>query len=384
MAAPTLTEALQLRLEKPDWFAPVPLESRHYVAALQTKWGELNALRRAEPEVWERLTPLLQVLGPKTQKGPLRPERISNWVKVIAQTVGSRPCFLDILRLRPTRPTVTKPGNQQPVLSSIYAAARRRGMMFVPVLPLGGTDGKGYVKLVADAALCDGRGVALRYPLLHVALRSGKTHADVLSDALEAVAVDVTHADVLVDLGHLSEDETLEPEDVAADLAVIMALGAWRSVVLLGTSMPSMLGGGVIGEGVVGALPRREWKLWAGLRDAKVGRLPTYGDYAVQHPTPPEDENGGGNTMRGNIRYTVAETTLIARGEGPIRQAGNEQYRELCQMLVARNEFAGRDFSWGDEVIYDCAAGTGDVGTQNLWRGAGTSHHLRQVVEQVT
>ena len=86
------------------------------------------------------------------------------------------------------------------------------------------------------------------------------------------------------------------------------------------------------------------------------GLLPDVdGDYAVQHPDPPHDENGGGNTMRANIRYTDEQLTLIARGQGPVVQAGREQYRELCQMLIEREEFAGRDFSWGDAIIEDCA-----------------------------
>ena len=88
--------------------------------------------------------------------------------------------------------------------------------------------------------------------------------------------------------------------------------------------------------------------------------------------------------MRANIRYTVEQLTLIARGQGPVVQAGREQYRELCQMLIEREEFAGRDFSWGDAIIDDCANGLREPGAQALWRGAGTSHHLRFTAGQVS
>jgi hypothetical protein len=88
--------------------------------------------------------------------------------------------------------------------------------------------------------------------------------------------------------------------------------------------------------------------------------------------------------MRANIRYTVEQLTLVARGHGPVVQAGREQYRELCRMLIEREEFAGREFSLGDAIIEDCATGLCEPGAQALWRGAGTSHHLRQATDQVS
>lgn len=87
--------------------------------------------------------------------------------------------------------------------------------------------------------------------------------------------------------------------------------------------------------------------------------------------------------MRANIRYTSDNVTLVARGRGAVVQEGREQYRELCRMLVDRPEFVGSAYSWGDEQIAACASGAIEPGWQNLWRGAGSSHHLRLVTEQV-
>ena len=71
--------------------------------------------------------------------------------------------------------------------------------------------------------------------------------------------------------------------------------------------------------------------------------MPSFGDYAIQHPRPPHD--GGGPGMRATIRYTANGETLVARGQGSIIQEGNAQYRLLCQQLVVRSEFAGRVYS---------------------------------------
>ncbi|MGH2682730.1 MAG: beta family protein [Actinomycetota bacterium] len=363
-------------------FVPVPGGSGHYVAAVQNKSGELDALRNASAETWSRLTPLVQIVGPKKRPEAHKRDTVAGWVKRISQAVGHRPCFLDVLRLRPGHPTTTS-GGAEPILSVIHAAARKRGMVFVPVLPIGRSDGRDYVRLAGEAVACDGRGAALRYPIRRFALEPGETHATVLAEALRDLGIDVTRADALVDLGYLSGDEELHLEDVDEALKEVTAVGPWRSLVLLGTSMPSMLGG-TVGEGTIGELPRREWELWSALQQDTSRRMPTYGDYVVQHPDPPRDEDGGGPGMRANIRYTITSTTLVARARGPLIQEGREQYRDLCQQLVARPEFSGPDFSWGDSVIAACASGESEPGSQNQWRGAGSSHHFRVVTQALS
>ena len=100
-------------------------------------------------------------------------------------------------------------------------------------------------------------------------------------------------------------------------------------------------------------------------------RSPTFGDYAVQNPEPPLEDQPTGPGQAANIRYTTEDATLVPRAVGAVIQEGAEQYRELCELLVAQDEFAGRDFSWGDLQIAECAAGIGDPGWQNQWRGAG-------------
>ena len=104
---------------------------------------------------------------------------------------------------------------------------------------------------------------------------------------------------------------------------------------------------------------------------------------AVQNPEPPLEDQPTGPGQRANIRYTTDDATLVPRAVGAVIQEGAEQYRQLCRLLVAQPEFAGRDFTWGDHQIAECADGIGEPGWQNQWRGAGTSHHLRHVVEQL-
>ena len=376
-----MVTTVQLSLNPPEWFHPVLPGKDHYVVALQSLRGERDALLHASPDTWAHLTPLVEIVGPKTaENGPFTRERIAGWVKRVADVVGTHPCFLDTLRLSPNHQTVTSDGNS-PVLAVIHEEARKRGMAFVPVLRL--RDVRPTVSQIADSAAGDARGIALRYPVLGTLSADDRSPDALIKEALDAVQVDIVGIDLILDLGYLSEDVEVHAEDLAPTVKELVSIGDWRSVVLLGSSMPRSLGGGIVAEGTIGRLPRREWDLWLALAALDSDRQPTFGDYAVQHPDPPLEDQPSGPGQRANLRYTIDDATLVPRAVGAVIQEGAEQYRELCRLLVAQPEFAGRHFTWGDFQIAECADGISEPGWQTQWRGAGTSHHLRQVVDQL-
>jgi hypothetical protein len=378
-----VSTALQLSLTNPAEFQPVPRGTGHYVAALQTKAGELRALQEASARTWAGLTPLLEVLGPKSPgSSPFSRSRVDGWAKRLATAVGSHPVFLDRLRLAPNHLAETREG-PVPVLTAIHAAARRRGVAFVPVLQL--ADVAATVRQVAESAARDMRGVAFRVPVLGSVPADGRSLPTLVKEALDAVEVDVTGGDLLMDLREIPEDAEIDAEDLTPMIDDLVAVGPWRNVVLLGTTMPKSLGGGIVEAGTVGRLARKEWLLWLVLRQSGVSRLPTYGDYAVQHPEPPLDVTEGQLPvgMRGAIRYTHETVTVIPRAKAPRHEEGREQYRQLCRVLVNQPEFAGREYTWGDRQVADCADGSREPGWEDVWRGAGTSHHLRFVVDQL-
>jgi len=367
----------QLSLLKPKPFEPMRLRAEHYVAALQNRSGELAALANASEDTWRRFTPLVQIVGPKDSAGPLNASTVAAWVKRIADAVDGHPLFLDVMRLKPSHPVTTTNGTVA-VLERIYWAARRRGLVFVPTIWVGRSDPT-HLAMAANAHAVDGRGVAFRYTPRSLILPPNINIGAYLMQLRERLDVEPESADLLIDLEFIESDAELHPEDVADAINDAVTGGAWRNVVLLGTSIPSMLG--CVPEGSVGELPRREWELWLDLREALGDVNVSFGDYAIQHCRPPED--GGGPSMRANIRYTTSGVTLIARGTGAVIVEGIEQYRELCDWLTARPEFCGRGYSWGDRTIYDCSRGTLEPGAQSMWRGAGTSHHLRFVTDQL-
>jgi hypothetical protein len=360
-------------------FEPLRHGAAHYVPVLQNRRGELEALTTASTSAWDRMTPILRIVGPKRPGlGPLNSVTVRGWIKRAHDAVGDHAVFLDTLRLNPTR-SVATPGAATPVLRMIHEQARKRGMQFVPVLHLGETY-RAEAKIIADAIDEDGRGVAIHYPA-NLAVPAGLTVADLLSTGMEAAGASIESADLWIDLAYLSPDEEIWPSEVVELLDEMADVGGWRNIVLTGTSMPSMLGG-VIDEGTIGSLDRQEWRLWTELNSRVVTRMPTFGDFAVQHPYPPHEDGGPG--MRCNIRYTVDDAFRIARGAGPAHQAGKEQYRLLAQHLCSFADNQGRTYSWGDRTLDDVANRGGDPGWHTTWRGVGTSHHLQFVTDQLT
>jgi Beta protein len=286
---------LQIPLLHEHPVGTLPVSTRHYVPALQNKPGELDALRNVSEQTWERLTPIVHFVGQKRTER-LSAEAVREQVRKVASAVGSHTVYLDVMRLRPTLPVAITSGDV-PLLQQIYAQARKRLMCFVPVA-CAGESNEEHLRLIADAAVQDGHGVAVRYKMRSIILPSGSSVGDYLGGVIQNVGIAVERADLLIDLEYLDGDDEVDGEDVARHVTETLAVGPWRSVVLLGSSMPRMMGG--IKEGAVGTLPRREWEVWTQLREEGLARMPAFGDYAVQSPQPP---NGGGPGMRANIRY---------------------------------------------------------------------------------
>lgn len=378
MTAGTL---IQLPLVKSDVLDPLPTNAGHYVAVLQSRPGEREALSHVSAATWKRLTPLVEVVGPRTPTPILTSARVKGWIKTLWKALGKHPFYLDVLRLKPAHPVETKSGTA-PVLECMYEEARRRAMRFVPVVHVGQSSAAS-ARLVADAALLDGHGVGLRYRCRKVMPSAGKTRADLLRAQLADVGVAVEDADLLFDFEFLDVDHGVAAYDVASLIREVYTVGHWRSIVLIATSIPKMLGGpNGVKEGTTGTIERREWRLWSEVAQCDLPRIPAFGDYAIQNPEPPQDDIKS-NTMRANVRYTAARHTIVARGRGPVTQEGNAQYHDLCKQIGARAEFSGPSYSWGDSVIIECAQGVRDPGAQGMWRGAGTSHHLQFVTDQV-
>jgi hypothetical protein len=368
----------QLNLLPGDSFKhPLKWREMHYVPLLKSMPGELTALKSASSATWDRMTPLVEATGragvdelPASSTFPNLARRLGP-----AITAG-RPFFLDFpwldsrakvhVRVRDSKKAVN-------VIEHVFEGCRSSGLTFIPVLAPGHDALR--ASLVKAAIERDGHGICLRVPITGVVWE--KSVASSIEKLLAKVGTGPHEIDLLLDLSHVSSPPGFSARHVKTLIESIPNLREWRSLILAGTVIPSTAAGWE--EGGITELTRHEWLLYRELLGLAPERMPTFGDYAIQHPEPPE---AGGPGMRGSIRYTTEQVVLFARGYS-IVEHGSDQYRELCQMLVNRPEFCGADYSWGDQIIGATAASSTRPSGEPLWRGAGTSHHLRFMAESV-
>ncbi|HKQ36983.1 MAG TPA: beta family protein, partial [Verrucomicrobiae bacterium] len=157
-------------------------------------------------------------------------------------------------------------------------------------------------------------------------------------------------------------------------------LSEWQTFTLVGTAFPPSMGD--LSEGAA-TCPRHEWASYKtvaknlAFRDL---RVPTFGDYAVNHP----------NVLMGdmrritpatNIRYTIDDAWLIIKGKS--RKYGYQQYKGLCETLIRREEYMGASFSTADAYIAKCARGQEKTGNPTRWRRNATNHHIEKVLRDV-
>jgi hypothetical protein len=375
-----IDEGIQTRL-----LAPAAQRGRamaspfHHVAILKSLPGELNALSHVDARLWAGLTPLIEVATKMASDGtPPQRSGLPNLAARLALAVGDHEILLDPHWVPSGASILVGTGARRRAVSALAHVLRdceARGVAFVPVIYPGAN--KRRTQLTREAMDAGGRGVCIRLPLTEVAWGSTEEIDAALGTLLTSLEVDAKEVDLLLDAGYLPPDGGLESADVVRLIEELDGVTKWRSLIVAATVIPQFLTG--FPEDAITPIPRRERNLWEQTAALRPRRLPTYGDYGVQHPMRP---NKTGPGMRANIRYTTDGAILIARGKA-ILEFGYEQYRDLASMLVARREYAGPRFSWGDDRLLDCARGNGTPSGQEHWRAVGTSHHLRHVATEL-
>lgn len=124
--------------------------------------------------------------------------------------------------------------------------------------------------------------------------------------------------------------------------------------------------------------------MWTSIADDGLPRVPTFSDFAVQHPEQLEVDPRL-MKMSANLRYTTDTDFLIFKRRN-VQQHGYGQFLDICRDLVRMPEYSGPDFSDGDRAITACAAANGNgakPGSATTWRKIATNHHLTFVVRAI-
>jgi hypothetical protein len=334
------------------------------------------------PDTIKRVfTPIIEVPGKgydfaaKKEKKTID-ELLAPFAKRVHNNWGKLSCFVDLRLIKDTE----RMANGIHPVHFVFNELREMKCQAIPVTSL--LRDAEYQQEIKTASDEDENGVCLRITIEQAWKSSLKTEIDTLLSTLE---ISYSDCDFILDLG---APNFVPPEGLSMAIqqkvSKLPYLNDWRTFTLLGTSFPETMAVVKKGGEIVS---RYEWKLYkmlvVDLKKAGL-RLPTFGDYAINHPKELELDWRVVKPSA-TIRYTVDDGWYIVKGENvrDEKYGKCKQYRGLSKKVVNSQYYCDSEFSWGDNFVQECASGSGKTGNPTKWIQVGTNHHIVKVTQDI-
>lgn len=347
-----------------------------YVPVIRWRAAERQALCDLAPPWRSVVTPLIEVppqafvkTSRKTKKLFPRAELVRRITDQLTQAVNDRTAFIDLSLL----------GNHFRIEKQVPWAA------FAPMLdgklPHGvptvglNTMDSDHLAIVRELASPQ-RGVCLRIKEIDLLSKRFQPRLETL---LATLSVSPSRVDLVCDLqccyqGAMTYLRICEK---------IPELVSWRSFTIVSGDFPVDLQ--EYAPRMEHLRKRSDWIAWC--RQVGNGTLlprnPNYGDYTIQFGEfrPPVK----GARPSASVRYTLDDKWLILRGEDISKEGGPgaAQWWGWAVVLCGRPEYYGREFSAGDEFIFQRSVSPENPGTPRSWLYAGINHHLTVAAKQM-
>jgi hypothetical protein len=338
-----------------------------YVPVIRWKRGERVALRRLSRVGRISVLPLA-IISPDQynarEETATKPSlsAAEAFVQEVIAAWGTAPFYLDAATL-----PIGTSGNH-PILR-IAAAARKKSVALIPATRIGAPPA--YQTAVDSIATTDGLGVGLRVDLQELTNASswirrwfrpiGET--DLMPDFADGVTT-------VAALGS-SVDHAFQTLHKAA---------AWRTITVIGSSMPGNFMGYAAGTHLV---RREEWRLFRRL--SRVVSYPLdYGDYTTVSPNAPPPGIAWGFPI--NVRYTLEADFLICRGVKTTGPGAVDMDIQLVGHARTIRAYPNRQpipHCWADGKIDRIASSTDDPGNLETWVQIGVNRHIELVRTQL-
>lgn len=341
-------------------------DHKHYVPVLKGKRAEFPALGELHSK--NDVTPLLESVPDQA------PECVPNRMSAIWPQ--DKPFFIDLLFLDDEDMEDGAAGEH--AIQGCFSAVANHRLHAIPVTGTGRSPA--YQEAIRQIVNNQNRGFAIRL------VSEDFDDADELQTAIEAiielVGVPPSDIDMMIDAGTVANmGQGAVAQMHRASLSMIPAIDDWRTLTVISGAFPMSLA--PLNAGAWNLVPRTDWAAWRSLiiGQHRPNRLPAYGDYAISHPDLPP---GGRATILGQLRYATPNSFLIWKGYNVFKhQNGYNQFFDICQAMVARPEYRGQAFSFGDAEISAKAANQGSSGNAETWRKIGVNHHIETVIDQI-
>lgn len=352
-------------------------DAKHYVPILKCKLGETHAIKMLSSHATAQITPLVELVC-ESYDEVIDDEPVSlirTWREQIPRSMAR----LRVIAARVSHVFVDpfELGAEPGAATAAFAAAAATGISFLPVIRIDRPEQEQAGLAVRTDALC------LRLTREDLERRSNLTMD--IEDLLQRIDRKPEFLHLVLDLGSIY-DFVIESVELIAEtfLHAIPRISEWRTLTLAASAFPLR-----IQPNSCTVVERSEWSLWQLLRHEKerLGRLPTFGDYGIQHPAGVEGFQVGKHQVAACIRYLRDDNWLLIKGVGFKASPLKEQFPKLAHMLVNDPDvspyFYGNFHCTACVDIVRAASGSGKFGSATIWRRLGTAHHITTVVRQL-
>lgn len=334
-----------------------------YIPNLRWKRGEKAALKHLSAIGRTDIQPLFSLGSDQfkskkaTKNNPTVPA-----AKVVANDVktywGSDPFFLDASSLSST----VLPHHR---IIDIAVECRRLNLSLIPCTDLGVPSS--YAAAISSIVNADGRGIGLRIDLQELTSIKGW---------VSSWPFPLAETDLIIDFG--DQAERVHALGPILNNAFQSVGSGWRTVTMVGTSMPENFMGLAAGTHL---LPRFEQQLWNQLIATPLPYRLDYGDYTTVSLAPPPPGIAWGYPI--SVRYTLPNDILVCRG---VRTKGVGAKDMDIQLLghakTIYNYGAGRSalpYCWADQEIDAIAHNNTNPGNLEHWVRIGVNRHIELV-----
>ena len=337
-----------------------------YRPALRFKQGEYNAAGRICPVMQQHIRPYF-ILPPIIERDPEKRRVLTD--EEIAYVTGDRigrhwprlPAYMD------TQYVMIDPDNA--AIERIYQVARSRNPNLIAVIT------------ASDIANPVWRGLLLgTFPRAAIYVPAGDLDGKALRSGLQTIGLEASDCEIFIDFTGFVLDPDIATEVVSGKFDELSEIANWGCIVFQGSNFPTT---NPAEAGSTHLVPRHEWIVFNSAM--KTCSVPAerlgFSDFGADCGQINFPKKRGGVVPIPHVRYTTETSTVVVRGKANGKQS--EVMKEVLKTLVARPDFAGKNFSYADRIMWNAANGIISTGTPSQWRENNMAHHITHVVRDL-
>ena len=348
-----------------------------YVPLMGAKTGEFTALIKLPEVISEKVMPVFEL--PAKSDTQLFEESIQKTATKAGKAWGGRPAFLDISKWKPNAQTE----NGIHVLEYAFSAFRSTGIAVQPIVGYDRWDDSTYSRALRNICFSAKTTPCIR--LDSEAVRDDMLDVDYflerMNEIMESLSVDPANCYVMLDFGNVASLVVPDLiEEIERAVGVLRGFG-FRTVIVAGGSMPTVVNDAVSTTNTEGCIPRIEMLAWKAVFSASKDTSIIFGDYVIRSPN--ALENVIAPDANAKIRYTISNQYFVVRGQSKRLESLTSQNKRLSKTLVASAHYMGNTFSWGDTDILNCSIGIREIRDPTTMIAVDSNHHVVVVVAEI-